>query len=244
MPSILSGDSLLILDPHFTWSREVSPGDPGGPVYEFTESFGDPDMHGQLTAFGSILKNFQNTFEGTIVRLPLRTEAQASKSKIVPDKSTSEKEIIDVFELFSSELVESLLFLRNVHSITLRINEDIYAKAESTPDASHHEVKDTINKGYSEVFVTNERDLCEEDFLTDISLYRGEAADSYKTGKEETFKYAISHHMRRSVKDKHLQKWASSQKLFPWIAIATPLEVCTPLMAIDLFLLTLADSYI
>lgn len=229
MPSILSGDSLLILDPHFTWSREVSPGDPGGPVYGFTEAFEDPDMRGQLTAFGSILKNFQNTFEGTIVRLPLRTEAQALKSKIVPDKNTSEKEIIDVFELFSSELVESLLFLRNVHSITLRIDEDIYAKAESTPGASHHEAKEIINKGYSEVFVKNERDLCEEDFLTDISLYRGEAANSYKTGKEEKFKYAISHHMRRSVKDEDLQKWANGQKLFPWIAIATPLEVCPPI---------------
>lgn len=231
MPSILSGDSLLILDPHFTWSREVSPGDPGGPVYEFTESFGDPDMQGQLTAFGSILKNFQNTFEGTIVRLPLRTEAQALKSKIVPDKSTSEKEIIDVFELFSSELVESLLFLRNVHSITLRIGENIYAKAESTPGTSHryHETKDIINKGYSDVFVKKERDLCEEDFLTYISLYRGEAADNYKTGKKENFKYAISHHMRRSVKNEQLQEWANSQKLFPWIAIATPLEVCPPL---------------
>lgn len=229
MPSILSGDSLLILDPHFTWSREVSPGDPGGPVYEFTEASEDLDMCGQLTGFESILKDFQNRFEGTIIRLPLRTKSQAAKSKIVPDKSTSGGEIIEVFKLFSDELVESLLFLRNVHSIVLRIDDDIYAKVESTTGASHHETKGIINKGYSEVFVKQERDLCEEDFLTDISLYRGEAADNYKTGKEEKFKYALSHHMRKTIKDEHLQKWARSQKLFPWIAIATPLEVCPTL---------------
>lgn len=229
MPSILSGDSLLILDPHFTWSREVSPGDPGGPVYEFTEASEDLDMCGQLTGFGSILKDFQNRFEGTIIRLPLRTESQAAKSKIAPDKSTSEREIIEVFKLFSNELVESLLFLRNVHSIVLRIDDDIYAKVESTTGASHHEAKEIINKGYSEVFVKQERDLCEEDFLTDISLYRGEAADNYKTGKEEKFKYALSHHMTKTIKDETLRKWARTQKLFPWIAIATPLEVCSAL---------------
>lgn len=235
MPSILSGDSLLILDPHFTWSREVSPGDPGGPVYEFTEAPEDPDMRGQLTAFGSILKDSQNRFEGTIVRLPLRTKAQAAKSKIVPDKSTSEREIIEVFELFSSELVESLLFLRNVHTITLRIGDDTYAKVESTTGASHHKAKEIINKGYLDVFVKQEKELCETDFLTDISLYRGEAADNYKTGKEEKFRYAISHHMRRAMKDEHLQKWARNQKLFPWIAIATPLEVCSPLWLLIIF---------
>lgn len=239
MPSILSGDSLLILDPHFTWSREVSPGDPGGPVYGFTEASEDPDMHGQLTAFGSILKDFKNKFDGTIVRLPLRTKSQAAKSKIVPEKDTSESDIIEVFQLFSSELVESLLFLRNVHSITLRIDNDIYAKAESTTGASHHEAKGVINEGYSQVFVKQERDICEEDFLTDISLYRGEAADSYKTGKEEKFKYALSHHMRKTIKDVHLQKWARSQKLFPWIAIATPLEVCLSLWLCCCHFLTL-----
>lgn len=239
MPSILSGDSLLILDPHFTWSREVSPGDPGGPVYGFTEASEDPDMHGQLTAFGSILKDFKNKFSGTIVRLPLRTKSQAAKSKIVSDKGTSEREIIEVFELFSSELVESLLFLRNIHSITLRIDNDIYAKAESTTGVSHHKAKEIINKGYSQVFVKQERDICEEDFLTDISLYRGEAADSYKTGKEEKFKYALSHHMRKTIKDAHLQKWARSQKLFPWIAIATPLEVRLSLWLYGCYSLTL-----
>lgn len=228
MPSILSGDSLLILDPHFTWSRDVSPGDPGGPVYEFTETSEDPDMCGQLTAFGSILKDSKNRFEGTIVRLPLRTETHAAKSKIVPNKSTSIQDIVDVFELFSSELVESLLFLRNVHSITLRIDGNIYAKVESITGASHSEAKEIINKGYLEVFVDQKEDLCEKDFLTDISLYRGTAADGYKTGKREEFKYAISHHMRKSVKDENLQKWARSQKLFPWIAIATPVEVCPP----------------
>ena len=45
--------------------------------------------------------------------------------------STSQKDIEDVFQLFTSELVESLLFLRNLRSVTLRIDDRILAKAES-----------------------------------------------------------------------------------------------------------------
>lgn len=219
MPSILSGESLLILDPHFTWSREVSAADPGGPVYDFVEAAKEPDMHGQLAAFGSILKNPEERFEGTIIRLPLRTKDHAAKSKIVPNKSTSEAEIIKAFKTSSGELVESLLFLRNVRKITLRINDDIYAEVESTTSAPYQEAKGIINKGYRKVFVNQEEDICEKDFLMEISLSRG------KTHKE-IFKFAISHYLKKAAEDEDLQNWARDLKLFPWIAIATPLKVC------------------
>lgn len=229
-PSIISGNNLLILDPHFTWSRAVSPESPGGPRWDFVEDIKlYPEMRNQLSAFDSILVDPDSKFEGTIIRLPLRTVDQAKRSKIAPNKPTTEEEIIEVFSKFAGELVESLLFLRNVHTITLRINGGTYAKVESTTGASHKKAKDTINQGYHEVFVKQEKDLCETDFLTDISLHRGSAIDDYKTQAEEEFQYVISHHLRKATEDEQLQTWAREQKLFPWIAIATPLKVCSSL---------------
>lgn len=209
-------------------------------------------MQNQLSAFSSILDQFDTAFEGTIIRLPLRTEAQAAKSKIVvSDKHTSEEEIIDVFRKFSGELVESLLFLKNLRTITLRIDDKVYAKATSTTYISsstggrinENQQKADINTGYRKVFVEQASELCELDFAMNISLCRYPTEKDGAVEVKENFKYAISHQLRKGPKDQELQQWARSQKLFPWIAIATPLEVCPTSLYICLSPLTSIGEY-
>ncbi|KAG0636271.1 hypothetical protein HOY80DRAFT_891646 [Tuber brumale] len=222
-PSIISGTSLLLLDPHKTWSSEI--GCPGGPLYDFVANSNEPEIKNQLYAFDSVLKSYDTPFEGTIIRLPLRNEAQAIKSEIVEDHlSTSQKDIEDVFQLFTSELVESLLFLRNLRSITLRIGDTIIAKAESTvPNETKNERgENPVNEGYRQVFVEQSKEHYESDFMMDISITR--SAEPGTATSETKVKYAISHHLRKSAEDENLQIWARRHKLFPWVAIANPLD--------------------
>ena len=213
-----------MLDPHKAWSSEI--GFPGGPLYDFVSNSNEPEIKSHLTAFDSILGSYDTAFEGTIIRLPLRDEAQAKRSEIVEDHmSTSQKDIEDVFQLFTNELAESLLFLRNLRSITLRIDDKIFAKAESAVpnERKNDRGENPVNEGYRQVFVEQSKEHYESDYMMEISILR--SPEPGINPSETKIKYAISHYLRKSTEDESLQKWARSRKLFPWIAIANPLDV-------------------
>lgn len=199
-------------------------------------------MRNQLRAFGSILKDFHKPFPGTIIRIPLRTKAQAAKTKIGPvDKHTPPKEVEEVFRTFSEELVKSLLFLKTLNTITLRIDDKIYAQATSEfskplslMDKSlsvkarkkkyrqnKHKEKEAVNTAYRRVYVEMLEPSDKMDFLMNISLQNNE----YPPGNERKFKYVVSHILGQGPNDRELQAWAVKNKLFPWTAIAAPLEV-------------------
>ena len=142
--------------------------------------------------------------------------------------STSQKDIEDVFQLFTSELVESLLFLRNLRSITLRIDDRIFAKAESVVpnERKNDRGENPVNEGYRQVFVEQSKDHYSSDYMMEISILR--SPEPGINPSETKIKYAISHYLQKSTEDESLQKWARSRKLFPWIAIANPLDVRSP----------------
>lgn len=184
-------------------------------------------MKNQLAAFSSIATNFDVEFPGTIIRLPLRTEAQAGWSEIVADgMCTKEDDIMEIFDKFAGELVDSILFLRNVRSITLRVDNEIFAQAQATIlGGGNAQAEFSVNRGYREVFVEQSRELYEADFMTEVSFHR-RPENPGMAATETKVKFAVSHHLRKACEDDGLQNWARSQKLFPWIAIASPLEVC------------------
>lgn len=205
-------------------------------------------MRNQLSAFDSILKDFDKGFDGAIIRIPLRTEAQAARSKIVSaSKYTAPKEVEEVFRTFSGELVKSLLFLKNLNTITLKIGEKVYAHAQATTEflkspslvggslsakarkkknrQNKREGNAAVNKAYTQVFVEKTAPSWEMDFFVKISLQNQE----YPLGNEQRFKYAVSHILGQGPKDDEgLWAWARKNKLFPWTAIAAPLEVQSP----------------
>ena len=218
-PSILSGNSLLILDPHEAWSGEV--GKPGGPLYDFVENCHEPEMVNQLAAFGCLLPDYKTFFDGTLIRLPLRTMEQAQRSKIVLDLDRRPTEIDDIksiFTAFATEMAESLLFLRHVSSITLRIDDEIFAKAAARKFDSTGEITDTfcIDVPYQSVLVRGDELQAEIQFVTEITFQH--------EGKEQVSKYAVTHLMRHNAGELQLGKWARSYKLFPWTAIASPIS--------------------
>lgn len=201
-------------------------------------------MRNQLSAFDSILKDKDKgkQFDGAIIRIPLRRKDRVGDIGIVSaGKCTTPEDVEEVLYQFSGELVKSLLFLRNLNSITLKIGDKIIAQATSefvglpspmdpSPSTNarkkpkkrnKHKEKAEINAAYTRVYDDKVEDVAVKNFLMDISF----RSEEYPPGKELKFKYAVSHHLRKGLNDAELQLWTVKNKLFPWTAIAAPLEV-------------------
>jgi sacsin len=118
-PSVLSGENLLLLDPHHGWSAEL--GTPGGPVYDFVADAETDEMRNQLKPFAEVLTDhdFRRPLDGTVVRIPLRTEAQAQRSRIC-QRSAKAEDIREVLESFAVGLGEGYgVFLRGIKGMGL-----------------------------------------------------------------------------------------------------------------------------
>jgi sacsin len=116
-PSVLSGRSLLLLDPHHSWSAVFTP--PGGPVYDFVDDAEQPEMVNQLMPFSNVLAghDFRTPLDGTAIRLPLRTKEQALKSRIC-QTSIGIQEVRELLKSFAEGFDDGYgLFLRNVREI-------------------------------------------------------------------------------------------------------------------------------
>ncbi len=46
-------------------------------------------------------------------------------------------------------------------------------------------------------------------------------------GQEIVKEFGVLNLLAGSVRDPSLENWASSEKLFPWVAVAAPLKVCS-----------------
>jgi len=68
--------------------------------------------------------------------------------------------------------------------------------------------------------------LVDDERRTDSEIYH-EVQIQHWTAEEKVVNvFGVLHSVAGSVNDGTLEKWASSEKLFPWVAIAAPLKVC------------------
>lgn len=218
-PIILSGSSLLLLDPHETWSREVS--QPGGPMYDFVESCNEPEMINQLVPFRPIVENISQPFDGTVIRIPLRTASQALTTKILDLERNPTKvaDLKSVFEKFATEMAESLLFLRHITSITLKIGDEDYAQAIARKYDGETDITESfsLDEPFNSVLVNGDQSTREESYKMDVHFTIG--------GEKQLQQYAVTHHFRDKGDDFELNSWARKYKLMPWVAIASPLQL-------------------
>jgi hypothetical protein len=129
-PSILSGKALLFLDPHFSWSKDFSP--PGGPLYEFPSYAEDESMKNQLDGFSLMNTECARSFEGTIIRIPLRNRSQAARSEISKTTTTT-TDVKNALESFANDMGSNgLLFLKSVKRIVLSIDNEQLSEVEVT----------------------------------------------------------------------------------------------------------------
>lgn len=124
-PSIISRERLLILDPHCEWSN-------GGPVYDFVANSEDVAMKNHMAAFQTVITQLDQQLEGTVIRIPLRTQVQASRSEKISERLTTVSEMMEVLQSFASEFGESgLLFMKNIEKLEIG-SDEISIKIETT----------------------------------------------------------------------------------------------------------------
>jgi sacsin len=80
-------------------------------------------MRDQMAAFSAITEEFDRAFEGTIIRIPLRTSEQAQKSQIC-SREAPYSEIAQVLQTFADEFGHTgLLFMKNVSQISIVVGD-------------------------------------------------------------------------------------------------------------------------
>ena len=115
VPSFVSGDHLVIFDPHTSFLPGASPGAPGLKIdvasNRLLSAF--PDQFRPYLFFGCTL---ESRFNGTLFRFPLRTASTAKTSEIKQNASTV-RDIQDLLESFRANAMQTLLFLKTVRRI-------------------------------------------------------------------------------------------------------------------------------
>lgn len=236
-PWIYSRNWLLILDPHQHWS--VPSGQPGGPTWDVVENRDSEELQNHLRTFGAFSLDTSVPLDGTIIRIPLRTGAQATESKIVQKEVTTEH-IKEALALLGKEVRQGgLLFLKHVRRMTVRIDDEVMWEVQMQDrDLGHQRFAFIAGMNRSARLTCNSvRNELTADFK---SLYVHGAANgdlhrvsksftldmSYQEGAEiVSTPYLVHHVMQKSSGNEDLDDWARSKKLFPWVAIGAPLKV-------------------
>ena len=121
LPSFISAEYLVMLDPQARFLPNVNPSNPGKIVNwaqnttvigTYTDQFAPYSDHYGL--------NFQSPFNGTLFRLPLRTSLQA-ESSMLSKRSLSIPESLELLKSLRSESSAMLLFLKSIESIEIKI---------------------------------------------------------------------------------------------------------------------------
>ncbi|KAF9197799.1 hypothetical protein BGZ49_001622, partial [Haplosporangium sp. Z 27] len=120
-PSFISGDQLMIIEPHeriFNGIKsDFNEGAVRGSFVE--EGVGLETFPDQLKAF-SVLEDidFTTSYPGTIFRFPLKTEKQALVSDI-SKKAYSVEKVLEMLRKLESEALKAMLFLKHIEKISI-----------------------------------------------------------------------------------------------------------------------------
>jgi sacsin len=129
-PSIISRERFLIFDPH---CERVN-----GSAYDFVRNSSYVEIQNHMSAFRAVMEHFDKPLDGTIIRIPLRTDDQAKRSQIsVSGRGTTVSEVREVLQNFAEEFGNNgLLFMRNVEKLEIRSNDRISVHIEMNSDGN------------------------------------------------------------------------------------------------------------
>ncbi|BDA44284.1 probable Sacsin [Coccomyxa sp. Obi] len=121
VPGFVSGDYLVMFDPHAKWLPGTSPAQPGLKIAfqradlltQFPDAF-EPFLHFKC--------NLRESFPGTLFRFPLRTEELAKQSEI-KGQAYSPSSVRLLFDGMRTHIERTLLFLKNVRSAAVYVRE-------------------------------------------------------------------------------------------------------------------------
>lgn len=209
-----------MLDPHESWSGET--GQPGGPAWDVVENHECIEIQNHLKTFSLFNLNLSHEIKETIIRVPLRTLSQAKTSKIAP-RMISVDEIKEALGQFGQDMKDGgLLFLKHIRRIVLRIDNEILARIEiSETDSDSMRIRNEIPGDFKKLYSQQVSSSLQQDISKSFEIQTKYSAGAIS----DTTHYLIQHTMLRSSGNQELDKWARDRKLFPWTAIAAPLNV-------------------
>ncbi|CAG8949651.1 hypothetical protein HYFRA_00007885 [Hymenoscyphus fraxineus] len=211
-PSILSGDQFTMLDPHQEWSE-------GGDRFNFVKGADDAGMKNHMAAFRAIMKDPKKRFDGTIIRIPLRTKEHAIKSGI-SDKETTIKDIKEVLKNFADEFGKSgLLFMKNVESISIGSTFGPSIKLFVCDEAKVRMNKIKVNEAIKKS-LQNSHFSFEHSFQVSLT-------SDYGDGQPKHGRFQIYHSIRGDLMNNKMRQWAAKERLVPWVGIATSVDCPT-----------------
>ncbi|KAG9061036.1 hypothetical protein KI688_007665 [Linnemannia hyalina] len=233
-PSFISGDQLMIIEPHeriFNGERsELSEGAVRGSFLNPSQGLHEyPD---QLKAF-SVLEDidFSKPYKGTIFRFPLRTLEQTKTSSLTKYSRTLE-EVQEMLNELKGEALKALLFLKHVQKIV------IYERKEDQDKPTKLFEIEIVNSAEvaaqrSELFDNFKRhvracDSVDEAKVLECSTrptYRMTHEDGHTT--EETWQVTtrignIGKTRASMLEASHGDVNIADHKLIPWVGIAAP----------------------
>ncbi len=119
LPSFVTGDHFVMFDPHTRFLPGATVNQPGIKLKFVNSNFSEqfPDQFTPYKMFGC---NFNEHFNGTLFRFPLRTEALCRDSEV---KSTPclPSDMYELLETFKASIGESLLFLKHLQKIEVYV---------------------------------------------------------------------------------------------------------------------------
>lgn len=195
----------------------------GGPAWDVVKD-DCIELQNHMITFGSFSDLYLSKgIDQTIIRIPLRTKNQAKVSKIV-ERVTTTHDIKKAFEEFGDEMKEGgLLFLKSICKIIIRIDSNVMATIEIVDNGSIGlEPRNEILTDFKRMYATHGLGSSK----ADIFCKSFELSVKYSAGPLSNIeRYLIQHNMRQSSGEPDLDEWARKRKLFPWTAIAAPLDV-------------------
>ncbi|XP_052102786.1 sacsin-like [Mytilus californianus] len=120
VPSFVSKNTLVILDPHLSHLGEAAIGSNPGLKLLLTKKY-RKNFPNQFKPYNDIFgcnlePNNKDEYNNTLFRLPLRTQNQASESEIT-DKQYTKREVVELLKKFLDSAANLLLFTQNVKEI-------------------------------------------------------------------------------------------------------------------------------
>ncbi|OQS05175.1 hypothetical protein THRCLA_02648, partial [Thraustotheca clavata] len=132
LPSIVSGDSLVMFDPHAYYVPNATHTHPGIKIKFFNSNLISqfPDQFAPYQLFGCTL---QDKYNGTLFRFPFRTSGIKSEIKAT---EYTDQDMRDFLTQFRTTLASTMIFLRHIQHISVYIKTDAFLEPSLLYEAS------------------------------------------------------------------------------------------------------------
>ena len=120
LPSFVSTQYVVLLDPQARYLPDVNPSNPGKMIDYISHPEVVAKYADQFAPFEAYHVDWKKVYNGTLFRLPLRTQEQA-RSSLLSKRALSSEEVEALLHSLQLEASAMLLFLKNIEVIEIKL---------------------------------------------------------------------------------------------------------------------------